>query len=183
MRLEAAAVSDRELTAGPLHRGDHLLAPRRRDLHRLLAQHVLPRLRRLDRVAGMECVRRDDVHDVDVRIVRHPAHRVVVVDAPVRDPVLRLPLLSLRRRPGDDPGEPAVLRLLQRRCDLVGAQTAESDEREAELLLLPARRRCGAVRDRRDGAEGPNQGRTDGGERRHAHEVAAGGRHTIHPVS
>src|SRR6188768_508197 len=90
----------------------------------------------------MQCVRRHHVDDVDVLVGGHAIHGRVVVHALVRDAVLLLPLLGLGRGAGDDAGETAIARLLQRGRDLVGREAAEPDECDAELARRCFGRRC-----------------------------------------
>ena len=89
---------------------------------------------------GVQRVRRDDVDDVDVRIVRHALHRRRSrIDASVGEAVLSLPPFALFRASGDDAGEPTVRRPLERGGDLIRAQASESDDREPERLLTRKR--------------------------------------------
>jgi hypothetical protein len=50
-------------------------------------------------------------------------------------------LFRLGGRAGDDAGEAAIFRVLQRRRDLVGAQAAETGQGNAELFVRPGARR------------------------------------------
>ena len=138
-RLELATIPDRELAAGALAGIDHRLTAFRRHLHRLFAEHVLAGARRLDRMLGVQGVRCDDIDDVDVRVLRHAIHRLVRIDASVGEAVLSFPPFALFRASGDDGGEPTVRRALERRGDLIGAQTPETDDREPERLLTRKR--------------------------------------------
>src|SRR5690606_28458823 len=132
VRIVPAAVRGAEQPAGVAAGVDHPLAALDRDFQRLLAEHVLARLRRADRVPGMERVRGGHVDDVDARIVRHAVHVVVAVDAAVGNAVLRLEPGYARWRTADQARQPAVPGLLQRRRDLVLAQAAETAQGDAE---------------------------------------------------
>jgi hypothetical protein len=159
IRVVLAAIRDAELAVGGLARIDHLLAALRRDLHRLLAEHVLAGFGGGERLLEVQSIRSDDVNDVDVRVIRHLRHRVVGVDAPVRNAVLRLPGARLLGCIRDDAGQAAPVALLQGGRDLVFAQTPEPAHGEADLLAAPL---CQGPRDA--GADERDGGR-DGGAR------------------
>src|ERR1019366_8750544 len=124
---------------------------------------------------GVQRVRRDDIDDVNVRIVGHLLHRVVAVNVFVREVILRLPPFRLGGRAGDDAGEPAEFCLLQRRRDLVRAQAAEADEGKAEFPL-----RAGGADGRR---QRPDERQAGGGESAGFEKVTAGGEAGIHASS
>lgn len=126
-------VADGELATRLFAGVNHLLAFFDRHFHRFLAQDVLPGFCRLDGVFGVQPIRRDDVHHINVGIVRHLFHGVVVVNIFVGNVVLRLPTFRLGGMAGDNAGEPAILRLLQRGCELVGAQIAQPGEGESDF--------------------------------------------------
>ena len=106
---------------------------------------------------GVKPVRRDDINDVDVRVIGHFLHRVIVIDAPVGKVVLGLPFFGLGRRAGDDAGETAIFCLLQRGGNLVGAQAAEADQGDAELFVRVGGEGSGSqgAGKRRGGYNGP----------------------------
>ncbi len=93
----------------------------------------------------MQRVRRDDVDDVDVGVVRELMHRVVGDDAAVAETVLLFPFAGFGRRVGDDACEPAELRFLERGRDLVFAQAAEPAECPAEFFLRALREDVGCL--------------------------------------
>ena len=175
VRLKMQPVADGELPPGFFARINHLLAFFRRHLHRLFAQDMFARLRRLDRVFGMQRVGRDDIDDINVGIVRHLLHRVVIVNIFVGQIVLRLPFFRLGGRAGDDPGQPAEFCLLQCGCDLIRAQATEADEGKAQFPV------------RVGGAEGWrkcfDEWQAGGGEGTGLDKVAAGGEGGFHAAS
>ena len=140
MGVEAATVSDAEHALRLLARIDHLLTPLLGNLHGLLAEHMLARLCGLDRMFGMECVRRDDIDHVDIGVVRHAMHIVIGIDAALGNVVQRAELLALLGRARDEPGQAAVPGLRQGRHDLMFRQVAESTNGKAELLARLFRR-------------------------------------------
>ena len=137
MGVKPAAIADGQLAAGFFARVNHLLAFFRRHFHRLFAKHVFAGVGRLDGVFGVERVGGDDIHNVNVRVVGHFLHRVVVVDVPVGNVVLGLPFFRLGGCAGDDAGEAAEFRVLQGGRNLVGAQAAETDQGHAKLFVGP----------------------------------------------
>jgi len=126
VRVILAAVGDTELAVCRLRVVDHLLALAHRHFHRLLAEHVFAGLEGSCGLLGVKRVRRDDVDDVDVGVLRQLMHRVVGEDAGVGEAVLLFPLACLGRRVGDDAGEAAEPGVLKRGGDLVLAEAAEA---------------------------------------------------------
>ena len=131
--LELAAITHAEHSVGLPDRVDHLLATLDRDLQRFLAEHVFAGRGGRDRVFEVHGIRRHNVDDADVLVVGHPSHRLIVVDTRFGQAVFLLPLGGLGGRAGDDAGQAAVARLLQRRRNLIGRQAAEAAERDTEL--------------------------------------------------
>jgi len=165
VRLPVDAVADQEpavrLPAGV----DHLPALGRGRGHRLLAQHVLPRLCGAHGVLGVQRGGEDDVDGVDGRVVAQPVVGLVAVDAPLGQPVGGGDRAGLVAVAADERGEPQVPGAGEARKDLVDRVVAEPDHRDAEPPL-------GRVAER---ALEPGHRAADGGRCR-AWSVGRGGR-------
>ncbi len=140
-RVVLAAITDAQHFAGLLGFGNHLLATFGGNFHRLFAKDVLACLERLDGMFRVQAVWRDDIDDINVRIVCQLVHLVVAVNILVGNVVFRLPDWNLRGRAGDNSDQAAILRQLQRRRELAVAQAAQAGERETQL----ARRAIGGA--------------------------------------
>jgi hypothetical protein len=141
VRLEMAAIADHQLALRLGGRRDHRLRFGRGYRHRLLAQHMLARLERADRIFGMHAVGQHDIDQVDVGIVRDPVIVAIVVAVRPGDAILRAELLELGRRAAHQPTQLGKGAVLHARHDLVGRVIAQPHDRIAELApaLRPGR--------------------------------------------
>ena len=98
-------MNDRKSYIAPVGLGDVMRAG---TVGRVIASNN-PKFAVGDHVLGMQGVRRDDVDDVDVLVVRHPGHRVVAVDAGLGKAVVLGPLEALVARAGDHGDQAAIL--------------------------------------------------------------------------
>ena len=144
MRVGVQAIADGERALRRDARRDHLVALGDGHGHGLLTNDVLARLQRADRLLGVERDRRDDIDNVNVRIVRDAIHRRVIVDTRRRKTEVLRPFLALGPRARDHTREADKLRLAQRRSELARRVVAESNQREAKLAT--GRRRGAAQR-------------------------------------
>ena len=135
VQFKVHAITDGQLFPGLFGLVNHLLAFFHGDLHRFFAEHVLARAEGFDGVISVQTVRRDDIDHVNVGIVRHFIHGVVVVNVFVGDIVLSLPAFRFLGMTGDDAGKLAKICLLQCGRNLVGvAQAAQAHQGEAEFF-------------------------------------------------
>jgi len=128
--IEAVLEADDQLLPAGGGRVDHLARVAGVHRHRLLDQHVLPRLQRRDRVLGMNAVGRADADRVDIRLLQHAP----VVGEEVGDAEL---LLRPGQRPFADVGDGrrADVRHRLEVAHLVREHPARADEGEVQRPL------------------------------------------------
>ena len=126
------AVADRQLHAVLPAGVDHRARFGRVHRHRLLAPYVLARGGRAQGERLVQVVGQHDVDDVDVGVLDDTIEACVVVHVAIGNAVSPLPLRRLRGRAGDDAGQAAVLRRLQRGGQQVAAVVTQTDQGDAE---------------------------------------------------
>jgi hypothetical protein len=170
--VEAAAVPNGQQAIGSLAGVDHLLAFFDGNFHRLFAQDMFAGLGRLDGVLGVQGIGRNDINNINIRVVAHLFHRVVVVDIFVWNVVLRFPFFGFGGMAGDNPGKTAIFRQLQSRCDLIGAQAAQAANSKSKLAV-------GVSRPGARGQMGDQLG-AGGGQRSRLDKMAAALQGSVH---
>ena len=71
-----------------------------------------------DHVLGMHRVRKNNINDINVRVILDAVKVLIVIDILVRDIVFAFPRIDLGRSAGDNTGQITIVGLFQGRCQL-----------------------------------------------------------------